>query len=48
MSERLNMYVSKQTHCSTKIDAYRLIDSKKKKKKLPSPHMLKPNSMSNP
>ena len=31
MNERLNMYVSKQTHCSRKIDAYRLIDSKKKK-----------------
>ena len=31
MSERLNMYVSKQTHCSRKIDAYRLIDPKNKK-----------------
>ena len=49
MNERLNMYVSKQTHCSRKIDAYRLIDSKNKKNKiLPSPHMLKPNSMSSP
>ena len=31
MNEKLNMYVSKQTHCSRKIDAYRLIDPKNKK-----------------